>query len=83
MNIQKDSPHRIDELRSRDVTLLAADRDKLIELYEMGMQFAPRVLATDLVLISWLENQLTLGFVDINHVRNLCQTERIHRELSA
>jgi hypothetical protein len=83
MNTQKENPHRVDTLRQKHKALLPMDRGLLIEWYDVAMKFAPRVMACDLVLFTWLKTQMAFGQVDVSVIRNLCQTERIHRELSA
>jgi len=81
--MSKETPHRIDWLRERGPQLREHDRSVLIEYYELAMQFAPRVMSNDLVITGFLTHMVAMGGVDINTVRMLCMTERIHRELSA
>ena len=81
--MSKENPHRVDALMKKHEGLAELNRDELINWHDVAMQFAPRVMANDLVLIGWLMMAVRTGMTSVNDIRNLCMTERIHRELSA
>lgn len=79
----KEHPHRIDALAHREKKLHDFERETLIEYYDLAMKFAPRIMANDLVITTWLLTVVKIGQVSIGEIRQLCMAERIHRELSA
>ena len=81
--MQKENPHRVDTLRKKHKKMLGMDRGDLITYYDVAMKFAPRVMSCDVVMACWLEQAVTMKHIDIQAIRTLCMTERIHRELSA
>lgn len=81
--MQKENPHRVDTLMARHKALSEFQRERVIDWYNVAMQFAPKVMACDLVIASWLTTVCVTGLVNVNDIRTLCMTERIHRELSA